>query len=84
MEQDVSARVEALKKRAAAAQYAHDQARQGHAIALDRRDQAAKAMQEEFGVSTREEAEVLLVTLEKDAEEKAGLAEALLGEAEAE
>ncbi len=51
MTADIDAQVAALKKRIAGVQQERARAEQQHAVAVDRAEQARKALQEEFGVT---------------------------------
>ncbi len=75
-------KLEALRQRAVAASKKREQAEQEHAVAKGKEEAARSALQEEFGVSTVEEAHKMLASMEEQLAHEISAAEALLGEAE--
>jgi hypothetical protein len=74
-------RIARLRADIGIAQKARASAAQAHAVAQARVQAVREALQQEFGVSTPEEAAALLVKLENDRDREAAMAEAWLAKA---
>lgn len=81
MNQNLDQRIATLKQQAAQAAQRQQQAAQAHAVAEDRASRVRQTMKEEFGVSTEQEAEVLLAKLESELQQKVSAAEEQLAKA---
>jgi len=79
---EIDDKLEVLRQRAVAADRKREQAWQSHAVAMGKEQAARAALQEEFGVSTVEEARAQLAALEVQLQSEVSRAESLLGEAE--